>query len=300
MLTNGGGIEEHERAERLSQQLGFPIHPSQYCQAHTVLKKFAHGYRDKPVLVLGGKRDVIRKVANGYGYKRACTTLDVLAWNPSVWPFHTLSEREEASTQKIDFSNTPISAIFVYHDPRNWALDIQVPCDVIQSAGIIGGPYIPLEKQREPVEVIFCNPDLLWRSDFDRPRLGQGAFKVAVQAVLKAMTGAEYPHTQFGKPTKETYEYATEMLKGRINEMYGESDVFPHVSALVSGLSLPIFTLDIAGANGAHWSSVLVKTGVYDPSQGHPSHPPSHCADDVEEAVKWALEQHLEGRLRSV
>jgi HAD-hyrolase-like len=70
--------------------------------------------------------------------------------------------------------------------------------------------------------------------------------------------------------------------------------------ALIPSLSLPIFTLDIAGANGANWSSVLVKTGVYDPSQGHPSYPPNHCADDVEEAVKWALEQHLEGGLRSM
>ena len=56
-----------------------------------------------------------------------------------VWPFHTLSESELAVTevnsflnptllsyhclQPCDFSKTPISAIFVYHDPRNWALD---------------------------------------------------------------------------------------------------------------------------------------------------------------------------------
>lgn len=32
---------------------------------------------------------------------------------------------------------------------------------------------------------MFCNPDLIWRSDFDRPRLGQGAFKEAFQAVYK-------------------------------------------------------------------------------------------------------------------
>jgi hypothetical protein len=43
------------------------------------------------------------------------------------------------------------------------------------------------------------------------------------------LTGAEYPHKQFGKPTKETCEYATEMLKGRIDEIYGESEGFPDV-----------------------------------------------------------------------
>lgn len=33
--------------------------------------------------------------------------------------------------------------------------------------------------------MVFCNPDLLWRAEFERPRLGQGAFKEAFQAVFK-------------------------------------------------------------------------------------------------------------------
>lgn len=59
-------------------------------------------------------------------------------------------------------------------------------CDVIQSGGIVGGPYIrPELRTEERVEVFFCNPDLIWRSEFPRPRLGQGAFKEAFQAVYK-------------------------------------------------------------------------------------------------------------------
>lgn len=59
-------------------------------------------------------------------------------------------------------------------------------CDIIQSGGMVSGPYVHPELQtREPVEVFFCNPDLIWRSDFERPRLGQGAFKEAFQAVYK-------------------------------------------------------------------------------------------------------------------
>jgi ribonucleotide monophosphatase NagD (HAD superfamily) len=73
----------------------------------------------------------------------------------------------------------------VFHDPRDWALDVQVLCDVIQSHGIVGGPY---QSGASPVELVFCNPDLIWRSDFERPRLGQGAFKEAFQAVYKATT----------------------------------------------------------------------------------------------------------------
>lgn len=57
-------------------------------------------------------------------------------------------------------------------------------CDLIQSGGIVGGPHLPNHK-REAVDLVFCNPDLLWKSDFDRPRLGQGAFREAFQAVFK-------------------------------------------------------------------------------------------------------------------
>ncbi len=75
-----------------------------------------------------------------------------------------------------------------------FALIVQVICDVIQSGGIIGGPYISLQQQiNEPVELVFCNPDLIWRSDFPRPRLGQGAFKEAFQAVYKARRVFEGP-----------------------------------------------------------------------------------------------------------
>lgn len=96
---------------------------------------------------------------------------------PSLLRFHPDSH------QQVDFSRTPIQAIFVFHDPRNWALDTQVICDVIQSGGIVGGPYGAVPPR--PIELVFCNPDLLWRSDFERPRLGQGAFREAFQAVYK-------------------------------------------------------------------------------------------------------------------
>ncbi|KAF9528509.1 HAD-like domain-containing protein [Crepidotus variabilis] len=287
LLTNGGGIGEHERCDKLGAKLGFPIKPTQFCQAHTILKKFAPKYADKPVLVLGGERDVVKKVARSYGYQKALTTLDVLAWNPSVWPFHRLSEAERAVTESIDFSKTPIAAVFVYHDPRNWALDVQVTCDVLQSGGVIGGPYISSRGRTPPVELVFCNPDLIWRSDFDRPRIGQGAFKVAFQSVYRALTGSEYPHVQYGKPTQATYEFAEELLNLHLHDLYGAPNQFKPYMVGDNPES------DIAGANAAKWSSLLVKTGVYEPANGPPAYKPTMIVEDVEEAVRWAVEQEL-------
>jgi hypothetical protein len=53
--------------------------------------------------------------------------------------------------------------------------------DVIQSRGIIGSGRPA--GGAPPVELVFCNPDLQWRNEFPRPRLGQGAFREAFQAV---------------------------------------------------------------------------------------------------------------------
>lgn len=65
------------------------------------------------------------------------------------------------------------------------------------------------------------------------------------------------------------------------------------ISVLLISLT-PIINSDIAGANAADWSSVLVRTGVYDPEQGPPTHRPTHIAEDVEEAVDWAIERTVE------
>ncbi|KAI0360927.1 HAD-superfamily hydrolase [Trametes cingulata] len=317
LLTNGGGTSEEARRHKLSSQLGVEIQSNQIIQAHTILKSVVHKYADKPVLVLGGRNDVVRKVAEGYGFKHAYTTLDVLAWKPEVWPFHDLTPEERASTKPVDFSQTPISAIFVFHDPRNWSLDIQVILDVIRARGVIGGPYLdtpppaaqqPLpqharkhehqpedavaerEKEKEkPIELVFCNPDLLWKSDFPQPRLGQGAFREAFQAVYKALTGKTYPYVQYGKPTTATYKFAEKVLKDRLEELQGGPvERMPTVYMVGDNPES-----DIAGANGAGWPSILVRTGVYDPAHGEPKHEPTYIAEDVEEAVRWAIEREM-------
>lgn len=280
LLTNGGGVSEEERCRTLSSQLGVQIHTDQFIQSHTVLKSSVHNYADVPILVLGGKGDTLRRVAEGYGFRKVYTTLDILAWNPSIWPFHDLTQEERASIRPTDFSKIQFGAIFVFHDPRNWALDIQIMCDVIQ--GIIGGSH-ETNHARKPVDLVFCNPDLIWQSYFEAPRMGQGAFRVAFQAVFQSLTGSTYPYIQFGKPTEATYNFAEMMLKHRLQSV-----------------SKPLLYMvgdnpesDIAGANAAGWKSILVHTGVYDPRRGTPSHQPTHQAEDVAEAVRWALEQEF-------
>lgn len=277
-------MSEATRCNELSEQLGIQIKSEQYIQAHTVVRSVVHRYKDTPVLVLGGRGDTLRKVAEGYGFRQVYNTLDVLAWNPSVWPFHDLTIEERISTKTADFSKIPIGAIFVFHDPRNWALDIQVMCDVLRSGGVIGAPPYVSECARKPVDLVFCNPDLVWKSEFDLPRFGQGGFKEAFQAVFKALTGTIYPYTQMGKPTELTYRFSEAVLRRHAGD---DSSLKIHMIG-----DNP--ESDIAGANAAGWKSILVHTGVYNPRQGPPKHKPTHEAEDVEEAVLWALERELQ------
>ncbi|ETW80231.1 hypothetical protein HETIRDRAFT_65267, partial [Heterobasidion irregulare TC 32-1] len=292
LLTNGGGMLEEDRCKSLTSKLGIEISPSQFLQAHTILKSRAQTSVDESVLVLGGNGNTVRNVAESYGYKHVYTTLDVKAWNPHIWPFHDLTPEELASTKAIDFSKTPITSILVFHDPRNWALDVQIATDVILSGGLIGAPYVLPHKRptsHKPVELVFCNPDLQWRAEFERPRLGQGAFRVAFQAVYKELAGSEYPYIQYGKPTEATYMFAETVMRDRLAELSGRR--IQHMPNMYMIGDNP--ESDIAGANAAGWSSVLVRTGVYDALHGPPTHAPTHIADDVEGAVKWALEREV-------
>lgn len=80
-----------------------------------------------------------------------------------------------------DLSKVKFHAILVLHDPRNWGLDVQIMCDILRGNGSLAEPTS--DHVANDVEVIFCNPDLLWKNEWENPRLGQGGFRKAWEAV---------------------------------------------------------------------------------------------------------------------
>ncbi|KAF0713669.1 hypothetical protein DYB28_011404 [Aphanomyces astaci] len=50
---------------------------------------------------------------------------------------------------------------------------------------------------------------------------------------------------------------------------------------------------DIQGANNAgdHWTSVLVRTGIFTDVDNHQQHPADVVVDGVDDAVEWILAQ---------
>lgn len=208
-------------------------------------------------------------------------------------------------------SELRFDAIFVFNDPRDWALDIQIIIDALVSSGGVLGTYSPRNGDRtlensgwqsdsQPT-LYFSNSDLLWSTPHPQPRLAQGAFQAALAGVWLRMTqGRDLRRVQFGKPSHETYLFAQDMLirhHAATTRRRGSS-VPPRLPLLRK-----VYMVgdnpesDIQGANQfqsnayprIEWHSILVQTGVWRSGRGIPVPMPRTLVHDVCEAVRWAL-----------
>ncbi|WWC93698.1 TIGR01456 family HAD hydrolase [Kwoniella sp. B9012] len=292
LITNGGGVPDEERRAALSSELGIQLTENQLVQSHTPIKEYVDKYRDKPVLVLGGKGESCRRVAESYGLKHSYIPQDIIAWKPSIWDRTELTDEERGFVRPEDFSQIPFSAALMFHDSHDWGRDITLILDLMSSnQGIFGTRREGHDRAdvKGDVELVFSNADVEWRSDWPIPRLGQGAFRLSLESIYKSTTGLELPYKQFGKPFKATYDFSELMLRRYLKEAGrdpgGELNVY-----MVGDNPLS----DIDGANRHGWSSILVRTGVFHDTHGEvPSHKPMIIADDVEKGVEWAIQEEL-------
>ena len=206
-----------------------------------------------------------------------------------------------------------IAAILVFHDPRDWALDIQIVLDLLLSEqGVLGtvsprngNPKLPnngWQQDGQPA-VYFSNPDLLWASDYHLDRLGQGGFCCALTGVFSAVIGKKktigtcFERKLVGKPTPTTFAFAERKLVAHRQTLLGSSGEEYAQSKLENVYMVGDNPAsDIRGANlykspsGTAWDSILVKTGVYK-SGTKPEYVPKVIARDVSAAVQLALER---------
>lgn len=317
LLTNGGGKHESERVAELSSKLSVPLSTSLFVQSHTPFADMDH-YKNKTVMVVGGDEDKCRRVAEKYGFKTVVTPGDIYAANPSVWPFSAAllphyQKFARPLPKPIDptspSTSLKIDAVFVFNDPRDWGLDVQIIKDVLLSKeGILGTlsekngdeklPNKGYQQDAQP-PLYFSNPDLLWAAKYHLPRLGQGGFREALEGVWKAVTGgAQLRKTVMGKPHRPTYEFAERRLIEHRGEMLremgwtGETGETGHLKRVYMVGDNP--ESDILGGNsyesgvGTEWVSVLVETGVYQRGS-EPAHKPRKIVGDVWGAVEWAV-----------
>ena len=184
-----------------------------------------------------------------YGFTNVLTPSDLITAFPTIWPFasqqyHSPHARplpgRSLSPRDLQLSPDPktikIDAIFIFHDPRDWALDTQIILDLLFSSGGYLGSFSPknnnpslpnrgyLQDGQPPL--YFSNPDLFWAAAYPLPRLGQGGFRGAFQGVWNAATGGSGRVVQlkshmFGKPTQGTFEFAEKRLQAHRKTLLG-------------------------------------------------------------------------------
>ncbi|KAG1470748.1 hypothetical protein G6F56_002503 [Rhizopus delemar] len=264
------------------------IDPKAVVLSHSPMQNLADKYRDKRVLIVGGSGRKCFDVAKKYGFSDAVTPNDVMHWNTSAWPHsEPISDLSLlTSHQPLEFSKLPIHAVMVFYDSLDWGRDIQIMLDALCSnKGVLGTRKEVYSVQDVPL--YWSNNDLIWSTDFPAPRLGQGAFKNAVEGLYLTLTGSELQSTSFGKPHAATYQFAEQI----ISSIAGGNQQGRNVYAVGDN---PV--ADIKGANAYGWTSVLVKTGVFTGEDNSKEYPAHIVCENVEEAVEKVIAKE-EGKL---
>lgn len=171
-------------------------------------------------------------------------------------------------------------------DPVLWSRDLQICCDVLRSNGIVG----TLSKTQEVPLFLSC-PDFEYVTEFPVPRFGSGTFGMVLEHLFERLTARQLKTTWFGKPVLKTYISAEKTI-AEIAKEKGYDSVH-HIYAIGDN---PLS--DIAGANAAgdKWSSILVRTGMFqgdDDEDNDADHPADRVCGDVGDALTFILGQEL-------
>ncbi|CAL3963516.1 hypothetical protein PZA11_001112 [Diplocarpon coronariae] len=286
-LTNGSGKPEAARCAQLSQILHNPVSTEQFIQSHTPMSALAEYY--DTVLVVGGENYQCREVAQLYGFKDIVVPNDIYASQATIAPLreHFTAEQRATSSPR-DFSKVRINAILVFSDSRDYATDLQIIMDLLQSDRGMLGTHSP-DPTKQSIPIYFSQGDLLCPTEHPSPRMSQGTFRIALEAIYKAVTGHELERVVYGKPELATYKYADEIMTSWMDTIHGEERLPQNVYMIGDNPQS-----DIIGGNVYGWNTCLVRTGVFQGGANDEKNPANfgvfaHVLDAVKTAVRKEL-----------
>jgi HAD superfamily hydrolase (TIGR01456 family) len=285
-LTNGSGKPELARVEQLSKILNNPISTEQFIQSHTPMRALAEYY--KTVLVVGGEGYKCREVAEAYGFENIVVPNDIIAWDPTIAPYRVFTDEERKTSRPRDFSKINIEAIMVFSDSRDYATDIQIIMDLLQSEnGKFGTKAKDPVSQRVPI--YFSQGDMLCPTEHPFPRMSQGAFRIGLEAMYKSLTGVELERVVYGKPELATYKYADEVITSWMETIHNDEKLPANIYMIGDNPAS-----DIIGGNMYGWNTCLVRTGVFQGGDNDENNPASFGVFvNVFDAVTTAIKKEL-------
>ncbi|KAK3679469.1 hypothetical protein LTR78_001030 [Recurvomyces mirabilis] len=285
-LTNGSGKPEAARIEQLSKILQQPISMEQFIQSHTPMRALSEYY--STVLVVGGEDYRCREVAEQYGFKDIVVPNDIVAWDPTIAPYRVFTDEERKTSNPRDFSKVNIEAIMVFSDSRDYATDMQIIMDLLQSEN---GRFHTRAKDpvSQRIPIYFSQGDLLCPTEHPNPRMSQGAFRIGLEAMYKALTGEDLERVVYGKPELATYKYADSVLENWMDIIHNDERLPKNIYMVGDNPAS-----DIVGGNSYGWNTCLVRTGVFQGGENDVENPANFGVfKNVLDAVQTAMKKEL-------
>lgn len=282
-VTNGGGMHEAKKAQELRKKLGVDILDSQVIVCHTPFQQLAAQFSGQKILLIG-REDCI-DVAQSYGFDQIVTPKILLETTPHLLP----TRKTDVAHPSGGVNTDDIAACFIFHDPIDWSLEMQVLHDVILDS--MQRPQY--RESRSHLPVFACNADLVYATEHPLPRFTQGAFVESFRHLFQLTHPQAQVHIEYyGKPFAVQYRYAERVIHQAL------------VSAGRTEMPSVYFGIgdnpksDIRGANNAGecWRSILVHTGLFQDAEGlgnDPHDPADLVFPSVLEAVEHIISTDL-------
>jgi len=318
-VTNGGGTTEAKKASDLTKKLGVVVRPEQVILSHTPFRDLPKDIKEGGRVLILGNESSCKEVARSYGFKHPVSANDLFLERPTVYPVRKSSKSTSAAVAEREVvAGLPVNAALIFHDPLDWGLEAQLLVDVLlgdfststTSHGSKGNDDQKNENAMKQVVPLYAsNADLVYKTEHSTPRLTQGAFVEAFRAIFEQYTqkfSSEPLYIHFcGKPFQIQYRLAEAVLEEEYRRIIllksksikGEGGAGGKESGSVRYFGIgdnPVS--DIRGANNAkeinpNWTSILVRTGVWNGKRGENDvdDPADAVLNDIEEAVEYVL-----------
>jgi HAD superfamily hydrolase (TIGR01450 family) len=286
-LTNGGGATEIDGVIQLEKKLHVEdLDEEQFIQPSTPYRALVPQYKDKNILVIGGRA---REVAKAYGFKNVLTGADI----HSVHHGTAFSEITCSSYQGYGSDSNgyilnsdgklQISAILIFSDldSQSRDLDLQLITDLLLSSkGIIG--TVSEWNRQDFFPNRGCGQD-------DQPSIyfsnSNSAFKIALEEFWARKTeNARFP--QVGKPFRSMFELANQSLQAQNQKINGpDAKEVKKIYMVNSSFSTEM----MKGAHDLSWTTILLHQNQHTPDSSPRCAPSISIRGGIQDAIKYAM-----------
>jgi len=303
-LTNAGMGTESQKSKSLNSIMNLEgshqIQEDQVIMAYTPLRPVMETYKDKTVLLVGMAvgNFTLEGVAQACGLTKFITDEELCTIYPRLVAYRPkatseiVEETKKKIADRLGLANVEeleepvqVHAIFIMTDPIRWDERIQIICDYLTGPNGCIAQKMPKVGPDAHIPVYCTNDDIVFAGKFRLPRIGFGCFSESLKRIYQLIYKKELQLNMYGKPCKNTYDYTINKIStltdAKISNFYMIGDNPKS---------------DIRGGNTAGWTTILVKTGVFQQTEvnlNDSEDPATHVVENFNEAIKLICE--LEG-----